>query len=128
MITIPEHLPVIDWELSLKLANNNHDLANDMLSLIYQRLPADIAQIKAFYHEQNTHQFIHHVHKLHGALCYCGLPRLKFLIAHLESDLKNHIMDSSLPLLSQLDIEVSLLAVAMVAEPHKLTSFSDKND
>jgi two-component system sensor histidine kinase BarA len=128
MITIPEHLPVIDWELSLKLAGNRHDLAKDMLALIYKQLPADINQIKTAYHEQNTAQLIHHVHKLHGALCYCGLPRLKFLIAHLESDLKNHIMDSSLPLLGQLDIEVSLLAAAMVAEPHKLTSSSDKND
>ena len=128
MITIPDHLPVIDWELSLKLAGNNRDLARDMLTLIYQRLPDDIAQIKAMHHERNTPQLIHHVHKLHGALCYCGLPRLKFLIAHLESDLKNHIMDSSLPLLGQLDIEVSLLASAMAAEPHQLISINDKND
>lgn len=128
MITIPDTMPVIDWELSLKLAGNNRDLARDMLTLIYQQLPDDIAQIKALHHEQNTPQLIHHVHKLHGALCYCGLPRLKLLIAHLESDLKNHIMDSSLPLLGQLDIEVSLLATAMVVEPHQLISASDKND
>lgn len=128
MTIIPDQLPVIDWDASLQLAGNHADLANDMLTLISQRLPDDVAQIKSFYLAQNIPQLIHHVHKLHGALCYCGLPRLKFLISHLESNLKNNIMDSSLPLLSQLDIEVSLLASAMVAEPHQLIGKNDKND
>lgn len=128
MTHIPEHLPVIDWELSLKLANNNHELAKDMLRLIAERLPKDLIEIHTAHREQNIPQLIHHVHKLHGALCYCGLPRLKLLIAQLETDLKNNIMESSPPLLDQLNSEVTLLASAMAAEPHKLTSASNENE
>lgn len=128
MTMIPEHLPVIDWELSLKLANNNRELAKDMLKLIAERLPDDLAQINTIHNEQNIPQLIHHIHKLHGALCYCGLPRIKFLVTQLETDLKNNIMENSPPLLDQLNSEVTLLASAMAAEPHQLTSSSDKNE
>lgn len=102
-------LPIIDWDQAIKLAGNKHDLAQDMLKLILRDLPTDIAEIKTLHNDQNHRELIQRVHKLHGALCYTGLPRIKSIIKTLETDLKNNIMDSSPLLIDQLDFEYNQL-------------------
>lgn len=104
-----ETLPVIDLALGARLVGNKKDIALEMLGMLVERLPQEVALIKQDYNAQNATALLQHVHKLHGALCYCGVPRLKSLVARLESDLKSNIMDSLLSLLNQLDIEVDLL-------------------
>ena len=103
------HLPIIDFELGARLAGNRMDLAQDMLSMLVARLEEDISLIKQVSAEKDYEALISHVHKLHGATCYCGTPRLKAILAALESDLKNNIMVSLPSLLSLLDSEVGLL-------------------
>lgn len=102
-------LPIIDWEQSIILAGRKPDLAKDLLALLIKDLPSDIAAINQFYEVQNLPEMLKRVHKLHGALCYCGLPRLKTIIGRLETDLKSNIMESLPPLIEQLDSEVALL-------------------
>jgi two-component system sensor histidine kinase BarA len=69
------NIQAIDWNLSLKLAANKADLAKDMLNGLVATLPAELANIQA---AKNNHpELLKLVHKLHGAVCYCGLPRLK---------------------------------------------------
>jgi two-component system sensor histidine kinase BarA len=102
-------LPIIDWEQATRLAGNKRELADDILSMLIGTLPADIKQIADALTAQNHHEMLRLVHKLHGALCYTGLPRIKSIIARLESDLKNNIMDSLMPLFEQLQIEVNVL-------------------
>lgn len=123
---------IIDWDHTLQLAGGNTNLANDMLTLLIKSLPEEVAQIKTLYHAKNITALINRVHKLHGALCYCRLPRLKKKIAALETDLKTNIMDSSLLVLikepiDQLDDEVSLLTAAMAKKLPMLTGSTDKN-
>lgn len=103
------HLAVIDWDLGLKIAGQKRDLAEELLDLFIQKLPDDVLMIKQLKREQNYPELLKRVHKLHSALCYCGLPRLKTVIAHLETDLKNNIMSNLPSLLDQLYDEVSLL-------------------
>jgi two-component system sensor histidine kinase BarA len=102
-------LPIIDWEQAITLAGHQKELAEEILALLVNHLHEDIARVHQLYQEQNYAELLRQVHKLHGALCYCGLPRLKTLIARLETELKNNIMDSLAILLEQLDIEVNLL-------------------
>jgi two-component system, NarL family, sensor histidine kinase BarA len=109
MIMDLAHHPIIDWDQSIKLAGNHKELAEEMLDLLIKSLSEDIARIKRVYKEQNYIELLRQVHKLHGALCYCGLPRIKTLVARLETELKNNIMDSLSALLDQLDAEVNLL-------------------
>lgn len=104
-----ENLPVIDWEQSIKLAGNKRDLANDILVMLIKDLPNDTSAINACYKAQNYQEMLRLVHKLHGALCYCGLPRLKTVVSRLETELKNNIMDGLPPLIETLDNEVNLL-------------------
>ncbi len=104
-----QHLPILDYSLGIKLAGNKKDLAQDMLALLIQALPKDLAAINQLYQEKKHPELRQNLHRLHGALCYCGVPRLKTIVAHLESDLKNNIMSSLSSLLNQLDAEVRLL-------------------
>lgn len=109
MMTELTHLPVIDWELGLKLAGNKIELAEEMLELFIGNLSKELSTIKHHYFEQNYKELLRHVHRVHGALCYCGLPRLKTVITKLETELKNNIIMSLPSLLNQLDTEVNLL-------------------
>ena len=99
-------LPIIDWDLSLKLAGNQRALAEDMLNLLTRDLPTDLERIKLHHNQKDDKKLLQEIHKLHGAVSYCGLPRLKYILAQLESELKNHIMVNLPSLLNQLDTEV----------------------
>lgn len=103
------NLPIIDWELGLKLAGNKRDLAEDMLKLMIGTLPDELTSIKKLYEDKNYTNLLESVHKLHGAISYVGLPRIKTILFHLERDLKNNIMDSLPTHVNQFDTEVSLL-------------------
>lgn len=103
------HLPIIDWESGTKLAGGQRSLAEDLLDFLIKSLPQDVAKIKDLHEKKNYSDLKYQVHKLHGAVSYCGLPRLKTLLSRLETDIKNHIMFSLPPLINQLDFEVTLL-------------------
>lgn len=74
----------IDWELCKKLAGNKEDLAYEMLDMLINGLPNDIKLIKAAYANKDLIDLREHVHKLHGACCYVGVPKLKAIAKELE--------------------------------------------
>lgn len=104
-----KNLPIIDWDLSIKLAGNKKDLAEDMLNLLVKNLSEDVSTIKKCHPIDDYQELLRRVHRLHGALCYCGLPRLKSVITRLETDLKKNILINVPTLFQQLDIETSLV-------------------
>lgn len=101
--------PVIDWEMGTKLAGNKRDLAEDLISLFVRDLSNEILTIKQSTNQQNYQLLQKQVHKLHGALCYCGLPRLKHVVEQLETNLKNNIMTDLPSHLAQLETEAKLV-------------------
>lgn len=103
------NLPVIDWELGTKLAGNKKELAEEMLDLFMKNLSDEVATINQFYAKKDYPELLRRVHKIHGALCYCGLPRLKTIVARLETELKNNIMTNLPSFLNKLNAEVNLL-------------------
>lgn len=74
----------IDWELCKRLAGNKEDLAQEMLEMLIESLPSDQEKIKHAHKTHNLNQLREHVHKLHGACCYVGVPRLKNISKELE--------------------------------------------
>lgn len=104
-----EQLPVIDWEQGRKAVGNRPELAKEFLLHIVKTLKQDLALINQTYAEHKLEQLLFQIHKLHGALCYCGLPRLKKTTAQLETDLKSNIMINLPSLLNQLNAETHLL-------------------
>lgn len=77
-------LKPIDWQLCKKLAGNKEDLAQEMLEMLIESLPADQARIKQAHKTHNLHGLREQVHKLHGACCYVGVPKLKTIAKELE--------------------------------------------
>lgn len=109
MDLVLDHLSIIDWSLATKLAGNKKEIAEELLRMLTKTLPNDIKEIKQLYLAQKFPELRQKVHKLHGAVCYCGLPRLKTVISRIETDLKNNVMSHLSSLFDQLDIEVNLL-------------------
>ena len=103
------NLPLIDWELALRLAGNKHDLAKEILDLFVKMLPDDLSAINQLHQTQNHSELLRRVHKLHGAICYCGVPRLKNIIARIEIELKNNIVLNLPFLLDQFNSEANLV-------------------
>lgn len=105
----PKDLPIIDWEDAIRLAGHKKELARDLLDMLAEQLPKELQTIHQLYKDKNYLEMQKAVHKLHGAVCYTGTPRLKLVLSTLETSLKSHIMGSSSSLLSQLDAEVDQL-------------------
>ncbi|MCH8536287.1 MAG: response regulator, partial [Alkalimonas sp.] len=90
----------IDWSLSLQRAGGKAGLALDMLHMLCTSLPESYRLIQQAWQQQDAEALLQHVHKLHGATCYSGVPQLKQLTEQLETQLKK-----GLPL-SQLEPEM----------------------
>lgn len=103
-----QNMPVIDWNAWIQVAGKE-EYALEMLDVFMKNIEFDLRAIQEAYVVQNFEELKKIVHKLHGALCYCGLPRLKKLVSSLESALKKHIMVDLPSLLNQLHAEVILL-------------------
>lgn len=98
--------PTIDWDLAIKLANNKREIAEEMLSLLMNNLPGEYAAIKQAWDDRNFIDLLKLVHKLHGAVCYCGVPRLKNALASFESALKQNKISDFPALFKKFELEV----------------------
>lgn len=103
---------IIDWEQCLKLANNKADLAKDLLLILLEELPVARTNIDSAYANKNFRELYQYVHKLHGASCYCGVPRLRTLIATIEEQLKVSNTDALENLLHKLNDEIDNIQLA----------------
>lgn len=81
----------VDLKLSLHLAKNKPDLAEEMLSMLLVSLPDTAAAIEQAMTDSNKLNLLEVVHKLHGGCCYCGVPRLKHLSEELDQQLQNAV-------------------------------------
>jgi two-component system sensor histidine kinase BarA len=115
-------LPIIDWEEGIRLAGHKKELARDILNMLVRDLPHEVSSMQKLHQEQNFQELLKSVHKLHGAVCYTGTPRLKTLLATLETRLKTHIMNDSSLLLDQLDTEVNHLLKHLSEQEKELNS------
>lgn len=114
-------MPIIDWDEAIRIAGHQKDLARDILSMLARELPRELESIHALYKAKKFPDMLRSVHKLHGAVCYAGTPRLKSVLSTLETNLKTNIMDDSSSLLVQLDIEVGQL-LEHLSEHNKLNN------
>ncbi|NVK56351.1 MAG: response regulator [Alteromonadaceae bacterium] len=83
-------LPTLDWQLALKRANQNRDLAIELLRDFIQHLPNASEIIRDEWNNRNFQGVQDEIHKLHGACCYTGVPRLQALADEMESALKRN--------------------------------------
>lgn len=97
------NIATIDWELAVKRANFNEVAARDLLSEFVIMLPKMIREIQGYHKASKVNSIHADVHKLHGACCYTGVPRLQRLCFEIESAFKTsqlHSLDSQLDVLA----------------------------
>jgi len=80
---LDDELTIIELSIIKKL-KENHATTCKIFSLLANTLPKEQQQIATAYQQQDWPQLQELVHKLHGALCYTGTPRLKNTIAAFE--------------------------------------------
>jgi two-component system sensor histidine kinase BarA len=100
--------PRIDWELGKQRAGGKIALAIDMLNMLLDSLPQSRAEIQLAVDENDTPNILKQVHKLHGACCYAGVPKLKNLSDIIETQLKKSkdadtVMPELFELLDEMD-------------------------
>lgn len=105
----------IDWPLSIKLANNNKELAKDLLHMFVNELPKASESIHSAHNQEKHTELLNEVHRLHGASCYCGVAKLKTILAEMEFSLKERIVNQFEISLKKFDEEVSNILDAFKA-------------
>jgi two-component system sensor histidine kinase BarA len=98
---------IIDWELGVRLAGNRQDLARETFNWLKNNLPQDMGQIKQAQQSNNYPELLQQLHKLHGALCYCGVPRLKKVVASFEKSIKNNHIHKIDTFMTDLEFEIN---------------------
>lgn len=114
-------LPVFDWQLALANADASPELAEELMAAFIQGLDEDQQRIKdaldalhapaagfshapaaGFSHESAAGALAREIHRLNGALSYCGLPRLQQAAAAMETALHEEAPEAeALGLLAQ---------------------------
>ena len=79
----------IDWELCLRLSNNDPITAKELLAMLAESLPTDKTTIVNLYQAKDYGALEVRLHRLHGSLCYTGAPHLKAATKDLENLLKS---------------------------------------
>jgi CheY-like chemotaxis protein/HPt (histidine-containing phosphotransfer) domain-containing protein len=113
-------LPAFDLDLALENAGDRRDLATELFDLLLASLPSDLDAINAA--SSNINELKRAVHKLHGAVRYCGVPRLAKAIEKLELALKQGNELEIQPLLNLLNGEVTALNTWHHDNPDVLSS------
>lgn len=93
----------IEWNLCLELANNKADFAEEMLGMLAEDLPPSRDKIMHAFQQGDWTELQQQVHRIHGACCYCGVPKLKKLSREIETALKQNELDRAKKLIPNLD-------------------------
>lgn len=104
--TAQEPLPIIDIELALLNANQRQDIAAELLGLLIDNLQQDQ---RAINQAEDPAARKAAVHRLHGAVRYCGVPRLNAAVEKLEVAIKQGDEEACRLCLNLLNGEISAL-------------------
>jgi CheY-like chemotaxis protein len=105
----PREKPVIDLILGAELVDSDIRKAQGMLAIFIYLLSDAQHAIQQAYYAKDIQNLIAEVHKLYGAACYCGVPRLIEALFKLETALKSNKYQNIAPLYQDLMKEIQQL-------------------
>ena len=79
---------IVNWQEGVRLAAGKKDLASDMLIMLFNSLEQEKRKIEEACISDDLDALLGHVHYLHGATRYCGVPALRDAAQILETDIK----------------------------------------
>jgi two-component system, NarL family, sensor histidine kinase BarA len=75
---------IIDFKLTCERTNNDEALAKEMLDLLVKDLPQHKKEAEIAFKKKNFNDLTAAAHKVNGATCYLGTPRLSKAASNLE--------------------------------------------
>ncbi len=85
---IADDLPIIDVALQQEFESNQQGMTSDLFAMLIESLQGELKNINQAHQQNDSLLLIDHVHYLHGAACYCGIPRLTKATKNLELALR----------------------------------------
>ena len=79
----------IDWDMCLKVNNQNQDLIKELISMFKHELSNSMMKISSAYTNKDYDAIAKETHKLQGACSYTGALSLKALLLELETSAKH---------------------------------------
>lgn len=111
-MTNSTELKIIDWTLGEKLVAGNRKMAEEMLQMLKSYLPEHLTEITEAYQANDYPSLAERTHKLHGATCYCGTPRLKEAAKQLEKAIRDGKEKNIHKLYNELCLEINAVLQA----------------
>lgn len=96
----------IDWDMALKLCYDNKESAIDYLDSFTDRLQSHANEIESGWAEQRPEIVLESIHKLHGACCYTGVPKLQNYCDRVQTILKTGKFEEHPYAISKLLLEI----------------------
>lgn len=110
----------IDWNLCIQKASGKEALAREFLQHFVAELEQNQVDLNAFHTKGKIKELEQLAHKINGACCFCGVPKLQEKIARLEREARAKKDKASLaPLLKE-----TLYEIQQVKEEYQ-TLFSE---
>lgn len=78
----------IDWPLCVQKVSGNQALAEEFLKRFVAELHKSRSEFLELYSKKNIQDLQNAAHKLYGACCFCGVPRLQTQVSKLEKQAK----------------------------------------
>ncbi|KGJ97709.1 two-component sensor histidine kinase BarA [Thalassotalea sp. ND16A] len=82
---------VIDWTISMQRSAHKYELAIEMFTLLINSLPETKVALQNNIKLENLPSVSSLVHKLNGASCYVGVPRLEKVVQRIETQIKQQL-------------------------------------
>lgn len=98
-----------EFEFPTLSLSQTQNIADELLAMLIESLPEDFNEIKNLKEKNQWDELLKRVHKLHGAVCYCGVPQLKDAIHALETALKQSNISAIPELFSVFEAEVAVI-------------------
>lgn len=103
--------PSIDWGLSLELASQKADLAKELLGMLVKDLEPTLKVILDIHDQGNVSQLRDELHRLYGATCYCGVPKLKRITERVQSAARREDTEQLGRLIQELTAEIESVLI-----------------
>ncbi|MFA6037435.1 MAG: response regulator [Legionellales bacterium] len=86
-VIVAKNNSVFNLSAVVQAMGGDTQLAKELLNMLMQELPKFKQEITDAFKKQDWEAVQHHVHKLHGGLCYCGVLKLKDVTRDFEKQL-----------------------------------------
>lgn len=114
-------LPSMDWQLAVKRANESRDHAMELFKDFVNHLPIATDAIRQHWASRDFVGVQDELHRLHGACCYTGAPKLQALTHDIESLLKQgkHFETSQLLPIFFVECEIVAAQISKFVQDNK---------